>query len=267
VPSGAGAHLGLGGAALRAAVARKLGRRRLRRPTPLRPLVATSRRVAHPAEPARRADADASLSALPLLRIHAAVPQRRLPAGRRGTGRGGHRSLSGARSGATAQRGADHRLRPGVRAQVEGAREDLSRRTRTRRTGFIRAPPGMRVGAPPDEFFRDGQDWGLPPLNPWKLSQAQWMPFIEAIRTAGRHAAGIRLDHVMGLFRLFWIPDGMDAAQGAYVRYPASTLLSLLANESRRARAVVIGEDLGLVQPVVRTPLKQTGSVSSRLAG
>jgi len=125
--------------------------------------------------------------------------------------------------------------------------------------------PGMRVGAPPDEFFRDGQDWGLPPLNPWKLSQAQWMPFVEAIRTAGRHAAGIRLDHVMGLFRLFWIPDGMDAAQGAYVRYPASTLLSLLANESRRARAFVIGEDLGLVQPVVRKQLKQKGSLSYRL--
>src|SRR2546430_6738415 len=97
VPSGAGAHLGLGGAALRAAVARELGRRRLRRPAPLRPLVATSRRVAHPAEPARRADADASLSALPVLRIDAAVPQRRLPSGRRRAGRGGPPTLSAAR--------------------------------------------------------------------------------------------------------------------------------------------------------------------------
>jgi 4-alpha-glucanotransferase len=125
--------------------------------------------------------------------------------------------------------------------------------------------PGMRVGAPPDEFFRDGQDWGLPAFNPWKLSSARWEPFVDAIRSAGTHAAGIRLDHVMGLFRLFWIPDGMTAAQGAYVRYPAATLLALLANESRRARAFVVGEDLGLVQPSVRRHLRQRGSLSYRL--
>src|ERR1700687_5836816 len=125
--------------------------------------------------------------------------------------------------------------------------------------------PGMRVGAPPDEFFRDGQDWGLPAFNPWKLSSAHWEPFIDAIRSAGTHAAGIRLDHVMGLFRLFWIPDGMTAAQGAYVRYPAATLLALLANESRRARAFVVGEDLGLVPPTVRKHLRRRGSLSYRL--
>src|SRR5690348_9193419 len=67
--------------------------------------------------------------------------------------------------------------------------------------------PGMRVGAPPDEFFRDGQDWGLPAFNPWRLGDARWEPFIDAIRAAARHASGVRLDHVMGLFRLFWIPD------------------------------------------------------------
>ena len=125
--------------------------------------------------------------------------------------------------------------------------------------------PGMRVGAPPDEFFRDGQDWGLPAFNPWKLSAAHWEPFIDAIRSAGTHAAGIRLDHVMGLFRLFWIPDGMTAAQGAYVRYPAATFLALLANESRRARAFVVGEDLGLVQPAVRRHLRRRESLSYRL--
>ena len=125
--------------------------------------------------------------------------------------------------------------------------------------------PGMRVGAPPDEFFRDGQDWGLPAFNPWKLSGARWEPFVEAIRSAGTHAAGIRLDHVMGLFRLFWIPDGMTAAQGAYVRYPAATLLAVLANESRRAHSFVVGEDLGLVQPSVRRHLRQRGSLSYRL--
>jgi 4-alpha-glucanotransferase len=125
--------------------------------------------------------------------------------------------------------------------------------------------PRMRVGAPPDEFFRDGQDWGIPPFNPWRLGKAQYEPFIDAIRGAARYAAGVRLDHVMGLFRLFWIPDGMTAAQGAYVKYPATTLLELLANESRRAHAFVIGEDLGLVEPTVRKHLRQKGSLSYRL--
>ncbi len=125
--------------------------------------------------------------------------------------------------------------------------------------------PDMRVGAPPDEFFRDGQDWGCPAFNPWKLSDARWEPFVEAIRSAAAHSAGVRLDHVMGLFRLFWIPDGMTAAQGAYVRYPATTLLALLANESRRANAFVVGEDLGLVPPTVRKHLRRRGSLSYRL--
>jgi 4-alpha-glucanotransferase len=125
--------------------------------------------------------------------------------------------------------------------------------------------PGVRVGAPPDEFFRDGQDWGIPAFNSWKLGYAHWTPFIDAIRSASSHAAGVRLDHVMGLFRLFWIPDGMTAAQGAYVKYPAPTLLSLLANESRRAKAFVIGEDLGLVEPAVRRNLRKKGSLSYRL--
>lgn len=125
--------------------------------------------------------------------------------------------------------------------------------------------PGMRVGAPPDEFFRDGQDWGTPAFNPWKLGGAHWAPFIDAMRSASSHATGVRLDHVMGLFRLFWIPDGMTAAQGAYVKYPAPILLSLLANESRRAKAFVIGEDLGLVEPAVRRNLRKKGSLSYRL--
>jgi len=125
--------------------------------------------------------------------------------------------------------------------------------------------PRTRVGAPPDEFFRDGQDWGIPPFNPWRLAAARWEPFIDAIRGAGRHATGIRLDHVMSLFRLFWIPDGMPAARGAYVRYPAPILLSLLASESRRAGAFVIGEDLGLVEPTVRKHLRKKGSLSYRL--
>jgi 4-alpha-glucanotransferase len=125
--------------------------------------------------------------------------------------------------------------------------------------------PGMRVGAPPDEFFRDGQDWGLPPFDPWKLRKAHYEPFVEAVRSATVHAAGIRLDHVMSLFRLFWIPDGAGAAGGAYVRYPAADMLALLAQESRRAGTFVIGEDLGLVEPAVRRRLRAKGSLSFRL--
>ncbi len=125
--------------------------------------------------------------------------------------------------------------------------------------------PRMRVGAPPDEFFRDGQDWGIPPFDPWKLDDARWLPFVEAIRAACGHACGVRLDHVMSLFRLFWIPEGMTPAQGAYVHHPARELLALLAHESRSAKAFVIGEDLGLVQPEVRERLKEKGSLSYRL--
>ena len=123
----------------------------------------------------------------------------------------------------------------------------------------------MRIGAPPDEFFTDGQDWGLPPFDPWKLRRANFEPFIEAVRSASVHAAGIRLDHVMGLFRLFWIPAGATATAGAYVRYPGTQLLALLADESRRSRVFVIGEDLGLVEPAVRSRLRARGALSFRL--
>jgi 4-alpha-glucanotransferase len=125
--------------------------------------------------------------------------------------------------------------------------------------------PNVRVGAPPDEFFQDGQDWGVPAFDPWKLRAARCAPFVEAIRSAARHAAGVRLDHVMGLFRLFWIPDGMTASQGVYVRYPEDELLALLAEESRRANAFVVGEDLGLVEPSVRRRLRKHGALSYRL--
>ena len=125
--------------------------------------------------------------------------------------------------------------------------------------------PNIRVGAPPDEFFQDGQDWGVPPFDPWKLRAAGCEPFVEAIRSAATHAAGVRLDHVMSLFRLFWIPFGMQAVQGVYLRYPTDDLLAFLAQESRRANAFVVGEDLGLVEPSVRKRLHARGALSFRL--
>ena len=121
----------------------------------------------------------------------------------------------------------------------------------------------MRVGAPPDEFNASGQDWGLPPFVPWKLRAASYEPFIQTVRAAFRHAGGLRVDHVMGLFRLFWIPA--QSGDGTYVRYPASDLLDILALESHRARAVVVGEDLGTVEDSVRHELWERSALSYRL--
>ena len=125
--------------------------------------------------------------------------------------------------------------------------------------------PGMRVGAPPDYFFPDGQDWGMPPFDPWKLQASQFEPFVDAIRAATAHGKGLRLDHVMSLFRLYWIPEGGGAAVGAYVRYPSASLLAVLASESRRSGSFVIGEDLGLVEPTVRSTLRRIGALGYRL--
>lgn len=124
---------------------------------------------------------------------------------------------------------------------------------------------GVTVGAPPDPFQAAGQDWGLPPWDPWRLRAAGYQPFIDTLRAAFRHGAGLRLDHVMGLFRLFWIPPGAGPEGGAYVRYPHRDLLAILALESSRAGAYVVGEDLGTVEPGVRDELARRRVLSYRL--
>jgi 4-alpha-glucanotransferase len=124
---------------------------------------------------------------------------------------------------------------------------------------------GISVGAPPDEFNTRGQDWGLPPFVPGKLRAASYEPFAQTIRACLRHAGGLRIDHVMGLFRLFWIPAGMEPAQGAYVRLPANDLLAIVALESQRARAVIVGEDLGTVEQETRDELSARKILSYRL--
>ena len=126
--------------------------------------------------------------------------------------------------------------------------------------------PGVRVGAPPDEFGPEGQDWGLPPFVPGRLRAAAYEPLAHLFRSALQHADGLRVDHVMGLFRLWWIPPGRGAADGAYVRYPSSALLDVLAIESVRAGAFVVGEDLGTVEDRVRADLADRGILGYRVA-
>jgi 4-alpha-glucanotransferase len=125
--------------------------------------------------------------------------------------------------------------------------------------------PGVRVGAPPDFFFPDGQDWGMPAFDPWKLAAANFEPFRDAIAAAAANAGGLRLDHVMSLFRLFWIPSGETPHAGAYVRYAAPALFKILAAESGRTGTFVIGEDLGLVEPLVRTEMQKRRALGYRL--
>ena len=124
---------------------------------------------------------------------------------------------------------------------------------------------GISVGAPPDPFNAAGQDWGLPPFDPWKLRAAGYQPYIETLRATFKHAHGVRIDHVMGLFRLFWIPIGQGPESGGYVRYPQRELLDILALESVRAGAYVVGEDLGTVEDSVRRELLKRRVLSYRL--
>ena len=118
---------------------------------------------------------------------------------------------------------------------------------------------GMSVGAPPDAFNSRGQDWGLPPWRPDALAASGYAPFRGLLRELLRHAGALRIDHVMGLFRLWWVPEGSEPTEGTYVRYDAEAMLAVLALEAHRAGAVVIGEDLGTVEPGVREALSRRG--------
>ncbi|CAN5515472.1 hypothetical protein BH23ACT9_BH23ACT9_30900 [soil metagenome] len=122
---------------------------------------------------------------------------------------------------------------------------------------------GVTVGAPPDALAPRGQDWRLPPLRPDRLAATGYRAFRELVGGNLRHAGGLRIDHVMGLFRLFWIPEGAEATDGTYVRYDGEAMLAALALEADRAGGIVIGEDLGTVEDGVRGAMAEAGVLGS----
>jgi (1->4)-alpha-D-glucan 1-alpha-D-glucosylmutase len=124
---------------------------------------------------------------------------------------------------------------------------------------------GVHVGAPPDDFNRTGQDWGLPPWIPRGLRRSGYAPWSALLRANMRHAGALRIDHVMGLSRLYWIPRDMPPTEGAYVSYPLDDLCAVLAQESAQHGAIVVGEDLGTVPDTLRGTLRDTGVLSYRV--
>ena len=119
--------------------------------------------------------------------------------------------------------------------------------------------PEVSMGAPPDSFFAGGQDWESPPLHPDRAREQGHQYFAQCVRHHMRHAQFLRVDHVMGLHRLFWVPEGKEPADGVYVGYPAEELYAVLSLESHRHRTVVVGEDLGTVPPGVRSGMRRHG--------
>jgi 4-alpha-glucanotransferase len=124
---------------------------------------------------------------------------------------------------------------------------------------------GASIGAPPDAFNQTGQNWGLAPVNPLALKRRCFAPFIAAIRANMRHAGMLRIDHVMSLDRLYWVPAGMEATEGAYVNYPFGDLLRLVALESCRQQCAVVGEDLGTVPEGFRQRMRSANLLSCRV--
>ena len=124
---------------------------------------------------------------------------------------------------------------------------------------------GITVGAPPDAYNQLGQDWNQPPWRPDRLADSAYAPFREVIAGVLRHAGGLRVDHIIGLFRLWWIPQGAPPTEGTYVRYDHEALIGILALEADRADAVVIGEDLGTVEPWVRDYLRERGLLGTSI--
>jgi 4-alpha-glucanotransferase len=124
---------------------------------------------------------------------------------------------------------------------------------------------GVTVGAPPDMFNQQGQNWSQPPWHPGRLAESGYAAYRDMLRTVLRHAGGIRVDHILGLFRLWWIPEGTGPEHGTYVYYDHEALIGILALEAQRAGAVVIGEDLGVFEPWVRDYLAERGILGTSI--
>lgn len=124
---------------------------------------------------------------------------------------------------------------------------------------------GVTAGAPPDEFNQLGQDWSQPPWRPDRLAEQEYRPFRELIRAVLRHAGGVRIDHIIGLFRLWWIPAGSPPTHGTYLRYDHEAMLGIVVLEAHRAGALVVGEDLGTVEPWVRDYLRDRGVLGTSI--
>lgn len=124
---------------------------------------------------------------------------------------------------------------------------------------------GVSAGAPPDEFNQLGQDWSQPPWRPDRLEEQEYQPFRALIRTVLRHAGGVRVDHIIGLFRLWWIPSGAAPTEGTYVRYNHEAMIGILVLEAHRAGALAVGEDLGTVEPWVRDYLRARGVLGTSI--
>ncbi len=124
---------------------------------------------------------------------------------------------------------------------------------------------GITVGAPPDPYNQNGQNWSQPPWRPDRLAETAYAPFRSMVSTILRHAGGIRVDHVIGLFRLWWIPAGLGPTEGTYVRYDHDAMIGILALEAHRAEALVVGEDLGTVEPWVRDYLSDRGILGTSI--
>jgi 4-alpha-glucanotransferase len=124
---------------------------------------------------------------------------------------------------------------------------------------------GVSVGAPPDMYNQLGQDWHQPPWHPTRLAESGYKPFREMLATVLRHSGGIRVDHILGFFRLWWVPEGNSPADGAYVRFDHDAMIGILALEAHRAGAVVIGEDLGTFEPWVRDYLAARGILGTSI--
>ncbi|KLO27386.1 4-alpha-glucanotransferase [Mycobacterium haemophilum] len=124
---------------------------------------------------------------------------------------------------------------------------------------------GVTAGAPPDEFNQLGQNWSQPPWRPDRLDELEYRPFRAVIQAVLRHAGGVRIDHIIGLFRLWWIPEGAPPNQGTYVRYDHEAMVGIVALEAHRAGALVVGEDLGTVEPWVRDYLLLRGLLGTSI--